>query len=366
MSPVLSERSDAPVSVGEAPQAGHTVHVVLSAFRPGSSLDRQIESILMQQHDELRLWLRSDDADAATLRRLADWAARDPRVELADDRRERVGTAASYGRLIELALARGAGWIALADQDDEWRPEHLASSLAVARGSAAALADEPVLVHGDLELIDASGRRLAPSFFAHARIRHETRDPLRVLVVQNFVTGCASVFDRALAELALPIPGDAIMHDWWLALCAASSGRVLSRETATVRYRQHDSNQIGAQAYADVLRELGRRTFSLRRHSNAPLMDTVLQARALQQRLRARLPAIASPRVAARLRGSLGLLDRHLALFRPDVSRLRRSLGLWQLGVRRQDVLLDLSLKAKLLTTRLALDDAPEPPGEVG
>jgi len=348
------------------PLTAATVHVVCSSFRPGPSLDRQIESILSQQHGELRLWLRSDDADASTQRRLAAWAARDRRIEVVEDAGRRLGTAASYGRLIELALAGGAAWIALADQDDEWRPEHLASSLAVAARRAGAFADEPVLVHGDLELIDAAGRGLASSMFAHARIRHEAIDPLRVLVVQNFVTGCACVFDRALAELAAPIPGESIMHDWWLALCAAGTGHLLSRDTPTVRYRQHDANQIGARAYGDVVRELGRRTFSLERHSNAPLLDTVLQARALQRRLRTRLPDVASPTVAGRVRQALAFLDRYLALFGPEVSRLRRSLGLWQLGVRRQDLLLDLSLKAKLLTTPLAVDDPPERPGEVG
>jgi len=366
MSSVVPARSGEAPADRTATQGAATVHVICSAFRPGHALDRQIESILLQQHGDLRLWLRSDDADPATHRRLTDWVARDRRIELADDRRERLGTAASYGRLIEVVLARGAGWIALADQDDEWRPDHLASSLAVAGRRADALADEPVLVHGDLELIDASGRPLAPSLFAHARIRHETRDPLRVLVVQNFVTGCASVFDRALAELAIPIPGAAIMHDWWLALCAASSGRVLARDAATVRYRQHESNQIGAQAYGDVLQELGRRTFSLQRNSNAPLLETVRQARALQDRLRTRQPSIESPQVAARCVDALRFLDRHLALFRSDVSRLRRSLGLWQLGVHRQDLLLDLSLKAKLLTTRLDVDDLPDRPGEAG
>ena len=96
-----------------------------------------------------------------------------------------------------------------------------------------------------------------------------------MLVVQNFVTGCASVFNRPLAELALPISHAAIMHDWWLALCAASAGRIVEREAVTVRYRQHARNQIGARAYGDVVRDLGRRTFSLQRQSTEPLRGGV-------------------------------------------------------------------------------------------
>lgn len=336
------------------------VYVVCSLYHPGAVLDRQIETILGQDHRDLRLLLRSDDADASTARRIAEWARRDDRIDVLGGVDERIGTLSSYGQLIEAALARGAPWIALADQDDEWQPHHLSRSLELAAHHARGDLDLPLLVHGDLELIDEAGRTLAPSFFAHARIRHESREPLRVLVVQNFVTGCASVFNRSLAELAMPMADAAIMHDWWLALCAASTGRLLQREASTVRYRQHASNQLGARAYGDVLRDLGRRTFSLQRHSNEPLRDTVMQAHALRQRLGVRASKLASPEAAALADRAAQFLDRYLALFKPGRSRLRRSCGILQLGVRRQAFLLDLSLKSKLLTTSIAVDD-PKP-----
>lgn len=334
------------------------VHVVCSLFHPGPLLDAQLESILAQSHSDLRVWLRDDAGDAATARVTEAWHRRDARIEPVPDTGGRVGTRESYGRLIRHALDHDAGWIALADQDDEWAPTHLADSLA----SAARVHDpaEPILVHGDLELIDARGRPLAPSFFAHQRIRHERRDALKVLVVQNFVTGCASVLNRPLAELACPIPAAAIMHDWWLALCAASAGHLVAREHATVRYRQHDHNQIGAKPYAEVVRELGQRTLRWQRHSNEPLLETVRQCRALRARLAEREPGLPPGAVRERVRRATGLLDRYLALYRPSVSRPLRAFGLLQLGIGRQDALLDLSLKAKLLTTPLSLDAEAE------
>lgn len=341
------------------------VHVLCSLFHPGAALDRQIETILGQRHADLRLLLRSDDGDPSTSRRIAEWAERDHRIEELGGARARMGTAASYGRLIEAALNDGAEWIALADQDDEWQPDHLSSSLEIAARHVPSDAALPMLVHGDLELIDSAGRTLAPSMFAQARIHHEARHPLRVLLVQNFVTGCASVFNRPLAELAVPVASDAIMHDWWLALCAASTGRLLEREAATVRYRQHGSNQIGAQDYGEVLRDLRRRTFSLQRHSNQPLRDTVIQAHALRDRLRDRASSHASHEAAERADRASRFLDRYLALFRPGLSRLRRSFGVVQLGVRRQDLLLDLSLKSKLLTTAIEVAP-PSPDGDSG
>lgn len=347
--------ANASAATGSAAAGSCTVHVVCSLFHPSPQLlDAQLESILAQSHADLRIWLRDDAGSPQTASLIASWQRRDARIVRATRTQGRLGTPASYGALLREALDAGAAWIALCDQDDEWVPSHLADSLAV--GERAAARDLPLLVHGDLELIDEHGAPIAPSFFAHQRIRHEAREPLRVLAVQNFVTGCATVIDRRFAELAWPIPPQAIMHDWWLALCAASTGLLLARETTTVRYRQHARNQIGATPYGEVVRELGRRTLRFGRHSAGPVLDTVEQARALRDRLRHPREGTMSPQMAEIATRSAAFIDRYLALFGPHVSRMRRAFGLAQLGIGRQDRLLDWSLKAKLMTTRLELD----------
>lgn len=64
--------------------------------------------------------------------------------------------------------------------------------------------------------------------------------------MENFVTGCASIFNRCLRKVAAPIPAAALVHDWWVALVAAALGRIDCLPEATVLYRQHGRNQIGA------------------------------------------------------------------------------------------------------------------------
>ena len=61
----------------------------------------------------------------------------------------------------------------------------------------------------------------------------------------NQVTGCAMLVNRALLQAALPLPGSALMHDWWCALLAAGGGRQFV-DQALVLYRQHGANQLGA------------------------------------------------------------------------------------------------------------------------
>jgi hypothetical protein len=75
------------------------------------------------------------------------------------------------------------------------------------------------------------------------------------------VTGCATAVNRALLKVALPLP-DVVMHDWWLAQCAAGAGAVVSLPDALVLYRQHAANVVGASGFnglvARALRSPGR------------------------------------------------------------------------------------------------------------
>jgi hypothetical protein len=107
----------------------------------------------------------------------------------------------------------------------------------------------PILVHLDLDVISEQLERIHPSFMGYQGLTHESRDPLRVLLTQNFVTGCATAINRPLLELATPLPVDVIMHDWWLALCAAACGRIEYLPHALFQYRQHDANQIEAEGF---------------------------------------------------------------------------------------------------------------------
>ena len=47
----------------------------------------------------------------------------------------------------------------------------------------------------------------------------------------------------------MPIPKEAIMHDWWIALVTAAFGKIKRISKTTVLYRQHDKNKIGAKQW---------------------------------------------------------------------------------------------------------------------
>ena len=54
--------------------------------------------------------------------------------------------------------------------------------------------------------------------------------------------------NRPLAKLAAGCTDtqQVIMHDWWLALTAARFGKMVYVDQATINYRQHGDNSVGA------------------------------------------------------------------------------------------------------------------------
>ncbi len=200
---------------------------------------------------------RDDGSTDETTDVLREYQKRFPdRVHVIEDRRCRLGACQNFARLLEESTAP---YIAFADQDDVWMPDKLERLLERMRSLEERFgADEPLLVHSDLEVIDDSGRVLGGSFWKYQAIRPDVAGDWRRLMVQNVVTGCAAMINGALRDLARPIPAEAIMHDWWLALVAARFGAIGYVRHATVRYRQHKGNDKGAKRWG--VGYIGRQT----------------------------------------------------------------------------------------------------------
>ncbi len=259
------------------------VLILMGTFNGARYIREQIASIQAQTLSDWTLLVRDDGSSDNTVEIIEELARADDRIVLCRDDLGNLGVTANFGRLMQLARERTEPWIAFADQDDVWLPEKLALSLAALPASAGA---EPVLLHTDLQVVDAGLQLLHPSFLAYQHLRHVDAEPLNTLLVHNFVTGCTMVMNRALLDVATPVPPEAVLHDRWLAACAATWGRLLFLPQATLKYRQHGGNVRGAGGVlrylkpAALLRKLG--------HTRSELRACFAQANALLQREQSR------------------------------------------------------------------------------
>jgi hypothetical protein len=136
------------------------------------------------------------------------------------------------------------------DHDDVWLPDKISVCLDKMRSMENLHGSElPLLVHTDLLVVGPQLERLNKSFWHFAKI-NPARVNLNQLLAQNVVTGCTMLMNRALCQIASPIPPQAIMHDYWCALVASISGKIYYIDEPTILYRQHSKNLFGAIAWS--------------------------------------------------------------------------------------------------------------------
>lgn len=229
---------------------GH-VEILLATHNGNSFLHEAIDSILSQEGVPLRLTVSDDASTDSTVESVKDYINRCPcRVSLLDAADNRLGASGSFSRLLESSTSE---YLMFCDQDDIWLPDKIAKTYERMRQVEASYGkDTPILIHTDLKVVDNSLNPIADSFWSYQNIHPQGRQSLNRLLPQNVVTGCTVMINASLRKLALPIPKQAIMHDWWLALVAAAFGRIEHIDEATILYRQHDKNEIGAKRWGDI------------------------------------------------------------------------------------------------------------------
>lgn len=263
MNLAFSQRAD-------ARSEAHIV-VLLPVYNGARFLAEQIDSILAQTHRQLTVLCRDDASTDDSANILARYAAQFPhRVHVLSDALGNLGARGNFSHLMNEALAfeptaepQPLCYFALADQDDLWHPEKLATLLGAMQQLEGDRPEIPALVHSDLQVVDKDGCVIAPSMARFQGLRPD-RDRFAAQLMSNTLTGCTALMNRALLTRSTPVPPQSIMHDWWISLVASALGRRKYLPLALVDYRQHGQNTIGAKEYVKPV---------ARRHFFARIMD---------------------------------------------------------------------------------------------
>ena len=222
--------------------------ILLSTYNGARFVREFLASLGRQTCRDFRLLVRDDGSEDATLdivrESMADYGI-SKAVFLESGRH--LGVVQSYGELLRQCSGQD---VMFADQDDIWHDNKVAEMQRLMREAETRCGNTtPLLLHSDLRVCSEDGSLLADSFLDWQRFpRHAER--LTELTVQNNVTGCAMMINRAMLERCrLPFPQEAICHDWYLALVASALGQVIFTDQALVDYRVHSGNCIGARRY---------------------------------------------------------------------------------------------------------------------
>jgi glycosyltransferase involved in cell wall biosynthesis len=220
----------------------------LATYNGAEYLSDLLDSILTQTYVKWRLIVRDDGSSDNTLSIIEAYKKKHEHIiKVLDNKRIRLGACASFSELMEYSTA---DYIMFCDQDDVWLENKIESLLAALQDLEIKQGkNTPILIHSDLTVTNAQLEILAHSFWRYQHLLPSLGSSFPRLLMQNVVTGCAAVFNRSAKECALPLPRNAIMHDWWLALVVSAFGYVQYLPGPTVLYRQHTDNVTGAKKY---------------------------------------------------------------------------------------------------------------------
>ncbi|MEX1199019.1 MAG: glycosyltransferase family 2 protein [Pseudohongiellaceae bacterium] len=262
------------------------VLVLLAVWNGSRWLAEQIDSILRQQDVEVSILCRDDGSTDDSPAILQHYHRQFPgQVRLLEDDLGNLGACGSFSQLmkhaLEVDLKREPGLaVALADQDDIWHPERLSVTLTAL--DEAAGPGGPVLVHTDLRVVNEALEPVAPSLARYQGLR-PWQGGLPAQLLGNSATGCTVLMNLELLQLALPVPVEAVMHDWWLSLVASLYGQRVYVDRPLVDYRQHGENAVGAKAL-QPRRWTGIRQWVFDRSSQPVFEQIAVQAEVFRQR----------------------------------------------------------------------------------
>jgi rhamnosyltransferase len=217
------------------------VNIVLSTYNGARFLAEQLESIQKQTFTDWQLLIRDDGSTDITPQIIAEFVKADPRIHFINEHdRQNFGVIKNFFTLVKYEKA---DYYFFSDQDDVWLPDKMATMLDEVIHHDKS---QPLMIYMDLSVVDQDLNVTHPSMIRSQS--HHANTTLLAELTENTVTGGVAMINHALAE-KWEDTDDVIMHDWYLALLATTTGKLVYIDKPGELYRQHDNNVLGARTF---------------------------------------------------------------------------------------------------------------------
>lgn len=226
-----------------------TVLILLATYNGQKYIKEMINSIISQDYVDWHLILSDDSSTDSTYSILESYSNKYPEKITHHKSGKKFGNAQSHFIHL-LEQYNDAPYIMFCDQDDVWHTDKISKTI-VKMKEIEEDCNIPALVHTDLRVVDAKLNEISDSFCKHSKLKGD-RLHFNQLLIQNVVTGCTMMINNSLAKLCCQhkLPKQALMHDWWISLICSAFGKSAFLDLATIDYRQHGNNSVGAKNVA--------------------------------------------------------------------------------------------------------------------
>lgn len=243
--------------------ANPTILIMMTTYNGEKFLIQQIESIFQQSYSNWQLVVRDDGSSDQTLAILNAYAEKDARIQVVQNQTEYHGAYPNFWGLVAYCKQLKAyDYYMFADQDDVWDKDKLEVYMDFCSDKGL---NEPLLVYGDMRIIDGDGQVTSNSLETNLGIAYTN-------AISTFfahkVHGCNSFFNRCLFELALPLSPEEpeakyVSHDNYYTKFAALLGQVYYLSRPMMSYRRYGTNVTSQHAYDFKLKRILKRLTAL-------------------------------------------------------------------------------------------------------
>lgn len=215
------------------------VAVLLCTYNGESHLKEQLDSIEQQDFPNIDVWVSDDGSSDQTLELLEQFKKNWVKGQFTIKSGPREGFAANFLNLVcdpEIE----ADYFAYCDQDDIWEQDKLSRAVKLlspydgVQASLYCSRTSLVTESGEMMGINSPLFRKSPSF--------------RNALVQSLAGGNTMVFNLLTKHLLCKAGKLKIVsHDWWTyMLVTGVGGAIMYDPVPSIRYRQHDDNEMGS------------------------------------------------------------------------------------------------------------------------
>jgi glycosyltransferase involved in cell wall biosynthesis len=213
------------------PSVTPLVSVAMATYNGEKYIAEQLQTVLKQTYNNIEIVITDDASTDNTLSIIKLFQQQHSCIKLYTN-------AVNSGviKTFEFSFTKCSGdYIAVADQDDIWDLNKI-ELLINAIGNEDA-------IYSDSELVDKNGASMGQLFSSMMTLQsYYSGAPF---LMGNCIPGHTIIMKAAFAKSILPLPKE-IMFDRWISYCAAANNGIKYVDRPLVKYRQHESNTIGA------------------------------------------------------------------------------------------------------------------------
>lgn len=217
--------------------------VLLSSYNGEKYISEQLDSLLSQTWNNLKILIRDDGSCDKTVDILEKYRKKYPnKIDFVCEKN--IGVIKSFFRLIE--MSEESDYYFFCDQDDVWKKEKVEKAIEKIQILEAKNLNKNIGYCSNLKLVDSKLNLIGISF------KRILKPSLNDCFFENIITGCTYSCNKSLfllikQEIKKIDISKIIMHDYFFYFINMLYGELIYDKESYILYRQHESNVIGNQ-----------------------------------------------------------------------------------------------------------------------